>query len=146
MKTSEAEKKRFAAASHGFNLANKKFRDVFPEVCSSFLYVLFTYTLFNLFLFGDQYATPELTDLPDMGNGPTAEKEGPGSNVCPTFPSWPFTRPVLSFLSTRFRLLTLSPYGRRNPLPTPPQHRYQQTHRRQAGLEECMLILLPGQQ
>ncbi|KAJ9103800.1 hypothetical protein QFC21_002262 [Naganishia friedmannii] len=58
VKTTEAEKKRFAAASHGFNLANKKFRDVFPE-----------------------YATPELTDLPDMGNGPTTGKAGgAGSN------------------------------------------------------------------
>lgn len=34
MKTSVEEKKRFAAASHAFNIANKKFRDIFPEVRS----------------------------------------------------------------------------------------------------------------
>ncbi|KAJ9117752.1 hypothetical protein QFC20_000030 [Naganishia adeliensis] len=47
VKTTVEEKKRFAAASHGFNIANKKFRDIFPE-----------------------YATPEMKDLPDMGQPP----------------------------------------------------------------------------
>ncbi|GHJ83847.1 hypothetical protein NliqN6_0249 [Naganishia liquefaciens] len=52
VKTTDEEKKRFAAASHAFNIANRKFRDIFPE-----------------------YAGPEMKDLPDMGlpkpTGPT---------------------------------------------------------------------------
>ncbi|WVW79642.1 hypothetical protein I302_101611 [Kwoniella bestiolae CBS 10118] len=49
VKTSEADKKILAKQSHAFNIANKKFRDIFPD-----------------------YAKPEMKDLPDMGEGAPA--------------------------------------------------------------------------
>ncbi|WWC72840.1 uncharacterized protein I206_106804 [Kwoniella pini CBS 10737] len=46
VKTSEADKKILAKQSHAFNIANKKFREIFPD-----------------------YNKPEMVDLPDMGKG-----------------------------------------------------------------------------
>ncbi|ORX39384.1 ubiquitin-conjugating enzyme/RWD-like protein [Kockovaella imperatae] len=46
-KTTVEQKKALAKQSHAFNLNNKKFREIFPT-----------------------YATPEMTDLPDMGKAP----------------------------------------------------------------------------
>ncbi|KAK8844079.1 hypothetical protein IAR55_006873 [Kwoniella newhampshirensis] len=44
VKTTDEQKRALAKQSHAFNLNNRKFRDVFPD-----------------------YATPQMTDLPDMG-------------------------------------------------------------------------------
>ncbi|ODN76908.1 hypothetical protein L202_05484 [Cryptococcus amylolentus CBS 6039] len=49
VKTTDEEKRILARQSHAYNLKNKKFRDVFPD-----------------------YATPEMTDLPDMGVPPAS--------------------------------------------------------------------------
>ncbi|OCF56152.1 ubiquitin-conjugating enzyme E2 J2 [Kwoniella mangroviensis CBS 10435] len=46
VKTNESDKKILAKQSHAFNVANKKFREIFPD-----------------------YAKPEMKDLPDMGKG-----------------------------------------------------------------------------
>ncbi|WVQ63639.1 uncharacterized protein L199_001792 [Kwoniella botswanensis] len=46
VKTSESDKKVLAKQSHAFNVANKKFREIFPD-----------------------YAKPEMKNLPDMGKG-----------------------------------------------------------------------------
>ncbi|WWC63743.1 uncharacterized protein I303_106348 [Kwoniella dejecticola CBS 10117] len=46
VKTTVAEKKILAKQSHGFNIANKKFKEIFPD-----------------------YNKPEMVDLPDMGKG-----------------------------------------------------------------------------
>ncbi|WVR08844.1 hypothetical protein IAU60_005902 [Kwoniella sp. DSM 27419] len=57
VRTTDEQKKALAKQSHQFNIANKKFRDIFPTRL--------------------QYATPEMTDLPDMGKGgppPSASK------------------------------------------------------------------------
>jgi ubiquitin-conjugating enzyme E2 J2 len=54
VKTTDAQKREFAAKSHAFNLNSKKFREIFPK-----------------------YATPGMTDLPDMG-------QQPSSSVCHT--------------------------------------------------------------
>ncbi|WVF65297.1 hypothetical protein IAT40_000021 [Kwoniella sp. CBS 6097] len=53
VRTTDEQKKALAKQSHGFNISNKKFRDIFPT-----------------------YAGPEMTDLPDMGktNAPPAPK------------------------------------------------------------------------
>lgn len=48
VKSTNEEKRLLAKQSHAFNLKSKKFREIFPD-----------------------YATPEMTDLPDMG-GPAA--------------------------------------------------------------------------
>ncbi|KAI5453796.1 Ubiquitin-conjugating enzyme E2 6 [Naganishia albida] len=71
VKTSVEEKKRLAHASHGFNVANKKFRDIFPE-----------------------YATPEMKDLPDMGQPPK-----PAGTTQPT-PADPAETDILDAPST----------------------------------------------
>ncbi|WWD21265.1 hypothetical protein CI109_105749 [Kwoniella shandongensis] len=44
VKTTDEQKRALAKQSHTFNLNNRKFRDIFPD-----------------------YATPQMTDLPDMG-------------------------------------------------------------------------------
>ncbi|KAK1920788.1 ubiquitin-conjugating enzyme/RWD-like protein [Papiliotrema laurentii] len=46
-RTTDEQKRALAKTSHAFNLNNKKFREMFPK-----------------------YATPEMTDLPDMGQQP----------------------------------------------------------------------------
>ncbi|KAI9636974.1 ubiquitin-conjugating enzyme/RWD-like protein [Dioszegia hungarica] len=63
VKTTDDQKKAFAVASHAFNLKSKKFRDIFPK-----------------------YATPSMTDLPDMGVQPSSSDppSGESSPLPPT--------------------------------------------------------------
>lgn len=58
VRTSENDKKALAKSSHTFNLASRKFREIFPK-----------------------YATPEMTDLPDMGNNKPAP---PPESIAPS--------------------------------------------------------------
>ncbi|KAK4689117.1 hypothetical protein P7C73_g979, partial [Tremellales sp. Uapishka_1] len=57
VKSTLTEKKQLAAQSHAFNLSSKKFRDIFPI-----------------------YATPSMTDLPDMGQQAAASSSAAAIN------------------------------------------------------------------
>ncbi|ORY28807.1 ubiquitin-conjugating enzyme/RWD-like protein [Naematelia encephala] len=74
VRTTDEQKKALAKQSHAFNLGNKKFRDIFPT-----------------------YATPEMTDLPDMGQGPTSSKDLTSNS---TSPSSINTTPAISASAT----------------------------------------------
>lgn len=54
MRSSDADKKRFAAESHAWNLKNQKFRTIFPE-----------------------YAGAEMKTLPNMGESDVGKPDGP---------------------------------------------------------------------
>ncbi|OCF32469.1 ubiquitin-conjugating enzyme E2 J2 [Kwoniella heveanensis BCC8398] len=62
VRTTDEQKKLLAKQSHGFNISNKKFRDIFPT-----------------------YAGPEMTDLPDMGKSypapPASKVVNPSSTL-----------------------------------------------------------------
>ncbi|RSH94984.1 Ubiquitin-conjugating enzyme E2 6 [Saitozyma podzolica] len=62
VRSTDEEKRTLAKKSHAFNISSKKFREIFPT-----------------------YATTEMTDLPDMGHGPSAKPVPKGVN--PAFSS-----------------------------------------------------------
>ncbi|KAL1411133.1 Ubiquitin-conjugating enzyme E2 6 [Vanrija albida] len=90
VKTTDEQKRQLATQSHGFNLKSKKFKDIFPT-----------------------YATPAMTDLPDMGQqkGSTAAglKRAAASDV---------DTPVSSVRSTP--LSTAAPTRNQSPAVQPP--------------------------
>ncbi|WVQ74426.1 hypothetical protein IAR50_004027 [Cryptococcus sp. DSM 104548] len=72
VKTTDEEKRILARQSHAYNLKSKKFRDVFPD-----------------------YATPEMTDLPDMGVPPASvPKDSKPVTPPPHSSSTPQTQPT----------------------------------------------------
>jgi ubiquitin-conjugating enzyme E2 J2 len=96
VKTTDAQKREFAAKSHAFNLNSKKFREIFPK-----------------------YATPGMTDLPDMGQQPSssnAEVKGGASTALDTPISSGLSTPASTNPNTRTQSPAIIPP---NPL-TPP--------------------------
>lgn len=65
VKTSDDDKKALAKVSHAHNIANKKFRDLFPEVSGLAWFRFFRGQ--DLILLPPQYSGTEMKDVPDMG-------------------------------------------------------------------------------
>ena len=77
--SSEPHKRAFAAASHGWNITQQRFKDAFPDYC-----------------------TPDLRDLPNMGIKERGKSDTPVQSPLFSIPA----SPIVQAPSTRFGLGT----------------------------------------